>query len=56
MHRSDVDFYGTEGKIPEGICPLDTHMCGWENNMKVNVTSSIMYLCGMDYLAPNKEI
>jgi len=56
MHRRDVEFYRTEGKIPEGICPLGTHRCGWENNIKVNVTSSIIYLCGMDYLARDKEM
>jgi hypothetical protein len=54
MHGRDLDFYGTEEKIPEGMCPLATHRCGWGNNIKVNVTNTIPYLCGMDYLAQDK--
>jgi len=52
MHERDADFYGTEEKLPEGIWPMGTHSCGWENNIKVNVT----YLRGMDYLAQDKEM
>jgi hypothetical protein len=55
MHGRYVDFYGTEEKIPEGICPLGTHRCGWKNNIKMNVISIIMYLCGLDYLAEDTD-
>jgi hypothetical protein len=36
--------------------PLGTHQCGWENNTKVNLTCIITYLCGMDYLAQDKDM
>ena len=35
---------------------LGTHMCGWKNNIKMNVTSTIMYLYGEDYLAQDKDV
>jgi hypothetical protein len=56
MHGRDLDFYGTEEKIPDGICPLATHRCGWENNIKVNVKNTITYLCGMDYVAQDMKM
>jgi hypothetical protein len=38
--------------------PLGTHKCGWENtrSIKVNVTSIIIYLCGLNYLAQDKDM
>ena len=56
MHGTDADLYGTEKKLPERTCQLRTHTCGWESNVKVNITNTIMYLCGLDYLAQDKEM
>jgi hypothetical protein len=56
MQGRYVDFYEKEEKIPGGIRPLGKRMCGRKKNIHVNVTSTIMYRCGLDYLAQDKDM